>query len=67
MASWATKSGSVTKVAAVTSLPQKTLEFRVLCHVARIVPPYGGILFQQPTLCALCLDVGRPCSITAFG
>ena len=39
MASWATKSGSVWNVAELTHFPQKTLESRVLCHVARIVPP----------------------------
>jgi hypothetical protein len=42
MASLATKPGSVAEVAALTNLPQKTLEFRVLCHVARIVPPSTG-------------------------
>ena len=28
---------------------------------------YGGILFQQPTLCALCLDVGRKNAGAVFG
>jgi ACS family glucarate transporter-like MFS transporter len=28
---------------------------------------YGGILFQQPTLCALCLDVGRQNAGAVFG
>jgi ACS family glucarate transporter-like MFS transporter len=28
---------------------------------------YGGILFQQPTLCALCLDVGRTNAGAVFG
>jgi MFS family permease len=28
---------------------------------------YGGILFQQPTLCALCLDVGRRNAGALFG
>jgi len=28
---------------------------------------YGGILFQQPTLCALCLDVGRKHAGAVFG
>ncbi len=28
---------------------------------------YGGILFQQPTLCALCLDVGRKNAGAIFG
>jgi ACS family glucarate transporter-like MFS transporter len=28
---------------------------------------YGGILFQQPTLCALCLDVGRRNAGAVFG
>jgi MFS family permease len=28
---------------------------------------YGGILFQQPTLCALCLDVGRNNAGAVFG
>ena len=28
---------------------------------------YGGILFQQPMLCALCLDVGRQHSGAVFG
>jgi MFS family permease len=28
---------------------------------------YGGILFQQPTLCALCLDVGRKHAGALFG
>jgi sugar phosphate permease len=28
---------------------------------------YGGILFQQPTLCALCLDVGRKNAGALFG
>jgi len=28
---------------------------------------YGGILFQQPSLCALCLDVGRKNSGAVFG
>jgi predicted MFS family arabinose efflux permease len=28
---------------------------------------YGGILFQQPTLCALCLDVGRTHAGAVFG
>jgi MFS-type transporter involved in bile tolerance (Atg22 family) len=28
---------------------------------------YGGILFQQPSLCALCLDVGRKNAGAVFG
>jgi ACS family glucarate transporter-like MFS transporter len=28
---------------------------------------YGGILFQQPTLCALCNDVGRKNAGAVFG
>jgi MFS family permease len=28
---------------------------------------YGGVLFQQPTLCALCLDVGRKNAGAVFG
>lgn len=28
---------------------------------------YSGILFQQPTLCALCLDVGRKNAGAVFG
>ena len=28
---------------------------------------YGGVLFQQPTLCALCLDVGRDNGGAVFG
>ncbi len=28
---------------------------------------YGGILFQQPTLCSLCLDVGRTHAGAVFG
>jgi predicted MFS family arabinose efflux permease len=28
---------------------------------------YGGILFQQPTLCAVCLDVGRTNAGAVFG
>ena len=28
---------------------------------------YGGILFQQPSLCALCLDVGRKNAGSVFG
>jgi MFS-type transporter involved in bile tolerance (Atg22 family) len=28
---------------------------------------YGGILFQQPSLCALCLDVGRKNGGAVFG
>jgi MFS transporter, ACS family, glucarate transporter len=28
---------------------------------------YGGILFQQPTLCAVCLDVGRKHAGAVFG
>jgi len=28
---------------------------------------YGGILFQQPTLCALCIDVGRKNAGAVFG
>ena len=31
------------------------------------VAAYGGILFQQPTLCALCLDVGRKNAGAVFG
>ena len=28
---------------------------------------YGGILFQQPTLCALCIDIGRKHAGAVFG
>jgi MFS family permease len=55
------------------------LSVAALCLTAAIYSPggnmalvflslaYGGILFQQPTLCSLCLDVGRKNAGAVFG